>query len=596
MRRRGELCRGVQPGSAASSGSSTGEREAPGEAITRRLRLVGVALLVLLPVALELRLYTAAGVAAFWALLVLVAAVASVLALRSRDSVFPALLVANAFVLIKTFILPQGFQLWGTDAFAETSVANAILSAGHWLPTQGLGAAANYYGYFPAVHLLIASQSLVTSLSTLAVSKYVIILVFTNLIVVLGYLVMKALAKDSLAFQGLAPSKLGLLYALSLGIVGIFVSRRLMGFTAVLILILLVSDTRLRHKQLFLVPLAAVLLAFSDHLSVYVGLPIFALFVVARWRSGRSGLWPLPATGLIVLLWYGFVAWPTLILRDLTTLSNVMTRFNVSPSTLARQVQAGQTVFERLVPYLGQAIVGVLGLVGLYLIIRRARSHDLDRATAALLAALFLVYVAVGLLVTTSFAFLVNSVELVGALGITVLFLLAYNHFAGSDWPRPGRRSGRRTLIFVFLIVILISGNLMVLVSARYIDSVGNSRAAIGDIQVGTPGVWTGGAWLANYGGGGGTVYADQVVQALYSAENLSVISHTYGLLGSSDSLGRLLLQNTSFVYLTASTSMPSTTYPGLFPLAPSHVASIVNNLSINIVFANPDVQVWYRG
>lgn len=566
---------------------------APG-LLTRHLALAGLGLLALFPVALSLREFTPVGVYAFWGLVALVAVVATALAVRTPDSIVPALLVGNALALTKIFILPQPFQLWGTDAFAETSVANAIVSAGHWAPSQGLGAAANYYGYFPAVHLLLAVQSQVTSLGTLVLSKYAFILVFTNLVIAVGYLILKALAKGTPALQALTPSKLGLLYALSLGVVGIFVSRRLVGFTAVMLLILLVTDSRLRDRQLYIVPFLAALLAISDHLSVYAGLPIFALFAVARWRSGHTDLKPLLIVGFAVALWYGLVAWPDLIMRDLTTFSRALAQLTASPAGLSRQVQIGQTVLERTLPYLTQALVAALGLAGLFLAVRRVRRHEFDRATAALLASLYVIYVGIVVLFATSLAFLVNSVELVGALGICMLFLLGYEQITGPAEARGGRARRGRSLLLMAVVAILLSGNLLALVSARYVDSVGNSRTTIDDVQIGTPAVWSGGGWLSTFDRGG-RVYADQVVQALYAAENVSTSSHSYALLTSAAILGRVMQPNSSFVYLTASTTLQSTNYPGDFPLAQAHVSSLVDGLGLGVVFADPDVQVWYR-
>ncbi len=87
-----------------------------------------------------------------------------------------------ALCCIYMLSLPYSFQM-GRDVYFESEFATTIAENGVWNPLLGTGFAENYYGYNPTIHFILAFLSLITGISTYALSKYVLFILLRALLV-----------------------------------------------------------------------------------------------------------------------------------------------------------------------------------------------------------------------------------------------------------------------------------------------------------------------------------------------------------------------------------------------------------------------------
>jgi hypothetical protein len=551
-------------------------------------------LLTLLSIDLYLRQFTPYAVYAFWIFLLLLATYAALLAESKRGSILPAVLVGNGIALTKILILPFDFQLWDYDAYGETQFAHIIQSSGHWLPTAGFSAAANYYGYFPGIHLILASFSNVSGISLLNIAKYVSIIFFTNLTIILGYLLIRRISDYSPELRKVSVSRAALLYSILFGIIGVYLSRRILGFTVLLFLILVLLEPKLSRGRLVLFLSFSALLAISDHYSVYVGFPLFVLVCLLLPNKVRGSLRYVVLGTLVILSWFTYVAWPVILTRDVRVMTSFLEGLtNLESSHHVFSVQVSVSIVERILPYASQGILLVLGAIGLGFLYQSVRKRETPRTVLALLSILFISYFGLGAFITTSFSFLAFFVSAITGLGLCLLVSLTVT-------PTPNERSFKKTrlwrnrAIFAILVAAILPGNLFVLVPARYIDSYGNTRSALDDMSMVTPGLWGSAAYLHSHIAQSYTIQSNELVSTVYGYWNVQVEWSSYNRIGSPQNLSRILYRGSMVIYLTDSTTRPSAVF-GPFPISTAILNSDLAELRIDVVYSNPSVQEWIR-
>jgi len=133
----------------------------------------------------------------FWPIIWSILFVTFILVTKTKYKISSLILLELALTLVLIFSLPHHFQM-GRDVYFESQYASTIVEQGTWNPEAGSGFAKDYYGYNPALHIILAFASITTGFSTYLISKYVLLILLRIILVLSVFLVIRKLVKSDL--------------------------------------------------------------------------------------------------------------------------------------------------------------------------------------------------------------------------------------------------------------------------------------------------------------------------------------------------------------------------------------------------------------
>lgn len=205
-----------------------------------------------------------------------------VIASKRKDATQVFFLVV-CIVLVGILCYPEAFQLPGYDIYSEASYAQLIADTGKWNPTLGVGFAENYYGYYPCIHLILSTLSLVAGVPVLFIAKYIAPMAISVSVLAAA----RSMLKRCLLVENLGACCL--VYVSSLGFMAVFTSRRVTALILGLLVIAMLSweprDSASRRSRVIALAILMAALAFSDH---FMG-PLVLLSAIASVIVMRIG-------------------------------------------------------------------------------------------------------------------------------------------------------------------------------------------------------------------------------------------------------------------------------------------------------------------
>jgi hypothetical protein len=481
----------------------------------------------------------------FWALwgLILVNAVIIVLHAKSSLEQFVGILVVLAAVLLtKTPASYWPFELRINDDYFELNLAKTIAETGRWDPTAGLGFAADYYGYFPGVHLLIAELSIVLGTSStwgvFMLGKYLYVSLMSTVQVLFSYLLLREASNGIFdrRFVGIVM----LLYVSSLGILAIHAGRATFGDVFMIMFLFLFVKQSTRGKTASDAPLlglSIVGLILGYHFSQYYLILIMAIAIPFLSGSRRvmasAGRWLIVIAGA-AMGWELFIA-STVFRQDYFGYIGAILKLLFQGEVTSKSVSIGYNPIEAFLPYVSQGALVGLAILGLVYTLRWKGSQEFNDSlrarTMKLIAAVGLAaYVITGPLILTDLFFFVFVTSIFSGIGVSLLALIGLfglfriKAMAWSEtravapsninlglWPRNGW--GRTRAVFLAVVLILIfSGSLLIAFSARTLDRGPNDIVTIEDVRNASPEVLDSGTWLQSHSNPNATLLGDQMV------------------------------------------------------------------------------------
>jgi hypothetical protein len=426
-----------------------------------------------------------------------------------RDASHIVLLVASV-VLVGILLYPYPFQLGDYDIYFDVNFAQTIVDKGRWDPTQGSGFAANYYGYYPSLHLTFSNLAIVTGLPVLPVFKYVAPLVLSLTMFAAAYFMFKRCFSDRNA--ALAT----LIYVSSLGFMAMYPSRRATALIlGTLIIALLFSEPKIFGRGRTKVVTAVILsgsMVLSDHFMALVIL-VSAASALLILRTSRS---QLPIGSVVVVLmgavtysgWMLFLA-SSVLGRDVRDYGSFfMSLF--SSQILARSPSSlyGYTALESALVLLSWGVLGLLALVGVSLLIREPEKKN------------WRVWGLIGLVMFgVSSMGSVNPLASVGSITLSWFSTILLSALASLTIVKLVARLPRRLgkIIPLFLLTIIFSGAMLSAYSARTLDRSPGQDCMVEEIRQYSFEQYALGKWIEIRSGPSSSVLGDRGSYVLLS-------------------------------------------------------------------------------
>jgi hypothetical protein len=467
----------------------------------------------------------------FWALWAMITCVVVLGVLRSRSYIEQFLILT---ILLMSAIVIRNpasfwpFQINGVDDYFEVGLARTIMEVGRWNPEAGLGFATNYYGYFPGVHVLLASLSLVIGTDPFLVGKFVYLPTLILVLFAFAYSVTRLCCRriaDS-GFVGIAM----LFYASALGILSIHISRRTFGDVFLMMIFYMLARQTIDGKKSNTTPvllLSAAGLAIGHHFPQYYILMIGLVFVLFLWRSklsfGSVARWFLVVFTLDTS-WEIFVA-PGVMDYDIRGYLSSILNFlggllgGTGLGTYGKPTTTGYSLPETLFPYASQSGLILLCMIGLIILLTKNIRLEIKESpsfTVMKFVTVFglLVYVGTGPLILTQYFFIPFSTSDFSTIGLSILFCIGLLRLFKKT---PSRETGlssedphwsitrtfggatlvrRRVLVMVLLLLVISSGNLLIAFSARHLDRTASQVTTLEDARNFRHEDLSAGAWL----------------------------------------------------------------------------------------------------
>ena len=536
--------------------------------------------------------------------------------------------------LIYVLAAPYTYQL-DRDIYFESEYASTIVREGMWDPTLGVGFAENYYGYNPLLHFMLAISSVITGLTTFALSKYIYFVVLRVLLMLSVFLLISEIVKKE-QVQYLAM----LVFTASSGMAFVQISRRL---TASIFLVLslyaLIKAKTDNKKWVILFYIFSIFVVIGNHslsfllLLILGSVWLFSLLMKIRlfkqYFPNREGLSWYPAT-LIPFIYFVviFYLWEALV--AVVLLHNDMGYLRI----LGELIYGGYGVqllfqpkgelpaifiyrsYETIIIYLYHAVFFITANVGFLIFAFRSRlaHHELIKTKNLLLFfGIFssIMYIVAFTLLRTSldsaaytflwffcfplsifFAYLVHRIcagrckksLLIGIVAFLLLFLFTGYLFSGIYTPRLTNRDSYKDIVLGI------------------------------DIRARTPAYYSAAAWLYSHAPNNSTVIGDITAFEIFSGYfefEVSTDEYKTKLIynGSLNDLNFAILDNQTFFgsyrhtfyyspvdYIVINKRYYTTAnYLFGYPVAQEKAERFMQTAIIDKVYDNGDIELYKR-
>jgi hypothetical protein len=495
--------------------------------------LLALALLAFLVAVTYVREFVNISPLLLWALWAAIICDAIFILIRARtynELLLILVIVLVGIIVTKSPLSFAPYQINGTDDYFEMEFAKSIVSTGRWDPTTGTGYAANYYGYFPGVHLVLAALSLVLGLDVFQVGKLVYLPILVVLLFILAFLLLR------LCFRDLADKNfigiVMLLYIFMLGILAVHISRRTYGDVFLLTIFFILAKQLVEGRKMgntAVLFLAAIGLAIGHHFPQYYLLAIIVSLIVFMAWNGLP-IWPtlrlLSIIFALIFSWEVFIA-PKVVAYDLSGYFASILQFILAQEGGGSRVAlgVGYSFMERLLPYLSESILIGLAAIGLIVGMRNKHFRPEITRTPSFVVMKFIttfgliVYLLTAPLVLTAFFFYTYDASLFSTIGISMLFCIGLlsvikavsrketglSSIAAPAWSISGTFISnlgairRKALVLVVLFLVVSSGNMIFVLSARFLDRGPSSIAAVEDVRNIRAEVLEAGIWVRSH-------------------------------------------------------------------------------------------------
>ena len=241
----------------------------------------------------------------FMILLTIITVLSVILSTNRKQLATNFILYSIAMSSILLILKPEIYHLSGTDDYFEYEYARTIIDNGRWIPAAGVGRAKNYYGYMPALHIVVATLSYILDAPTILIVKYAVpFLIRLLLSIFIYHIVMSIILSEEKYKIALA------LYPITYLFSYIHCGRLYFATVFVFALIYLIfklkgqaKSTISRHALLIILVIATVI---SNHLATFVGMVLLLPLV---YLSNRNILKPVLIPYLCVgLAWYLYLS------------------------------------------------------------------------------------------------------------------------------------------------------------------------------------------------------------------------------------------------------------------------------------------------
>jgi len=344
-----------------------------------RLLLMSQILLFVLILISILARNSGASVFLFWPSLWAMIIITSFMVFKSKRNykLLALLILIIALALIPIAALPEVYQI-GRDSAFEVQYSEIIVEEGRWDPELGVGFAQNYYGYNPALHLVLGLTSLATGVNAFVLGKYFFFILFRILLATLVYLIISELLKNQETAMVATMIFIG-----SAGAAFIGLTRRSM---ASVFLALAVYALIKRGRWSIVFAIASALVVISNHTIGYyfliflAGAWVFSMFLKLFKKKFPRMTLPLLYYVTVFLLWE--LNFNVLLKNDAHYVQDIMTTV-LSGAGLASFMGSGGAgidiyhPYETFVIYLAQFMFIALGVVGFILYLRKAKPNFL---------------------------------------------------------------------------------------------------------------------------------------------------------------------------------------------------------------------------
>jgi len=411
-----------------------------------------------------------------------------VIVLARRDATHIVALVVSA-VVVGILVNPEPFQLFGYDVYSEASFAQSIVDTGKWDPTLGTAMARNYYGYYPCLHLIFGSLTLVTGLPVLSVFKYVAPLAVSVSVFAAAYFMFKR----SFSIENAALATL--IYVSSLGFVAVFPSRRATAlvFGALFIALLFREPRKFREGRSTVITATILLggLAFSDHfMGLIVLTATISCLIILRILKSRS----VSSSGFVVLLgglvyagWYVFTAslvFGTDVAKYVRFFADLFSQKILAQHSLSMY---GYVALERGVVLLAWGLFGLLALFGWILLFLKRRENRPWVVWGAIGIVIFGASTIMAL--HPDYAIVSTTLSWFGTLLLSALASLTVVKL--SAWlPEKAK------VVPLFLLMIMFSGAMLSVYGARTLDRSPNEVCVVEEVRGYSSEQYTLGKWI----------------------------------------------------------------------------------------------------
>jgi hypothetical protein len=585
--------------------------------------LLALVLLAFLVAVTYVREFVSIAPIFFWALWAAVICDAIFILMRAgshKEQLLVLAIVLVGIIVTKSPLSFTPYQVNGTDDYFEMELAKTIVATGRWDPTAGTGFAANYYGYFPGVHLVLAALSSVLGMDVFLVGKFVYLPILTVLLFSLAFRLLRLCCRGVADeyFVGIAM----LLYIFMLGILSVHISRKTYGDVFLMTILFMLAKQLVEGRKIgntAVLFLAAIGLAIGDHFPQYYLVAIILgliLFMVRNKLPIGPTLRQLSIVFALAFSWELFIA-QSVLAYDwrgyiTSTLRFILSGGEGGGSSVALGV--GYNSIERLFPYLAQAILVVLAAIGLIVGMRNRNFRPEIARTPSFVVMKFtatfglIVYVLTAPLVLTSFFFFVYTTSLFTTIGVSALFCIGLlSIFKAASRRETGSSSvvapswsisrtlvsnlgtiRRKALVLIVLFLVVSSGNMIFVLSARFLDRGPSSIAAVEDWRNIKPEVLESGVWLQSHltrNPQPPNIFGDYPVWVVFAGYlSLGTIYYDATPFTSEQAFQEYGREYNVAVVDANLATLPSYDYPGDFP---SPVIYRLNSVGVNQIYSN---------
>ncbi len=392
------------------------------------------------------------------------------------------------FIFMSSILLilkPEIYHLSSTDDYFEYEYTRTIIDNGHWIPEAGVGRAKNYYGYMPALHIVMATLTLILNAPTILIVKYVIPFLIRLLLSIFIYHIVMSinLSKEECK---IALVLYPITYMFSYIHCGRLYFATIFVFALVYLIFKLKEQTisiQSRHTLLIIILIIATVI--SNHLATFVGLVLLLPLVYFSNRGILKRV--LILYSCVGLAWYlylsaGVLAHDTLYLQRAYNIIVSLARGTVKE---VQQYSASVSPVNYSIPEIASMAIGsIIGYIVLPLTMLVIIIKKLITSRTLAVKELLMVY---GLLYSVSLLLLPISFWL----SHITLWFAVVGYIVGSAYTIVeilGYISNRRKLkiiMLVAIITIMFISNIQMAQSSRIInDYFTHKRLVLNDIPL----------------------------------------------------------------------------------------------------------------
>jgi hypothetical protein len=464
----------------------------------------------------------------FWPLLwAMVIINVAILFTLSDDMKMASIIVMSVtLTAVPLAALPQLYIVGRDDVF-EAQYGQIIARNGAWDPHLGAGFAEDYYGYNPAIHFIIAFNSLLTGIDAHILTKYLLFILIRLMLVLLVFLISRELIGNKMNIVWFS----SLIFVGCAGLAFIGISRRTMASVAMLVMIYaMLRHERTGEKKWVLAWLLfAPLLVIANHTIAYYFMAFMAALVVYAFivpKVFSKIKFKQPLSWKLVYYTICFLVWElinsALLHKDLAYIWQI--KETVTGLFAAHAIKATATAsdvslsvyhsYELFVIFAVQAIFLLLAGIGFLIFAKsvwkgkKVFQHDPYMSFFAIVG--LIMYVVCSILMRTELD--VAAIVILWFFSVPICILVAYFLEEVQKW--------KKTIHFiyvVFVMLLLFTGSLLM---GMYTPRLTN-RAPLEDIVIGsdmrskTQELFASGKWLAE-NRQGNTVLGDTDVYEVY--------------------------------------------------------------------------------